>query len=34
MNNKRKASITDIINIRKMIKVHLAYLANKNYYFV
>lgn len=29
MNNKRKVSIADIINIRKMIKVHLTYLANK-----
>ena len=33
MNNKRKASISDIINIRKMIKVHLAYLANKKLLF-
>ena len=33
MNNKRKASIADIINIRKMIKVHLAYLANKKLLF-
>ena len=33
MNNKRKVSITDIINIRKMIKVHLAYLANKKLLF-
>ena len=34
MNNRRKVSIADIINIRKMIKVHLAYLSNKNDYFV
>ena len=33
MNNKRKASISDIINIRKMIKVHLAYLTNKKLLF-
>ena len=33
MKNKRKASIADIINIRKMIKVHLAYLANKKLLF-
>ena len=33
MNNRRKASIADIINIRKMIKVHLAYLANKKLLF-
>lgn len=33
MNNRRKASITDIINVRKMIKVHLAYLANKKLLF-
>lgn len=33
MNNKRKASIADIINIRKMIKVHLVYLANKKLLF-
>lgn len=33
MNNRRKVSIADIINIRKMIKVHLAYLANKKLLF-
>lgn len=33
MNNKRKVSIADIITIRKMIKVHLAYLANKKLLF-
>ena len=33
MNNRRKISIADIINIRKMIKVHLAYLANKKLLF-
>ena len=33
MNNRRRASIADIINIRKMIKVHLAYLANKKLLF-
>ena len=33
MNNKRRVSIADIINIRKMIKVHLAYLANKKLLF-
>lgn len=33
MNNRRKASIADIINVRKMIKVHLAYLANKKLLF-
>lgn len=32
-DNKRKASIADIINVRKMIKVHLAYLANKKLLF-
>lgn len=33
MNNRRKVSIADTINIRKMIKVHLAYLANKKLLF-
>lgn len=33
MNNRRKVSIADIINIQKMIKVHLAYLANKKLLF-
>lgn len=33
MNNRRKASMADIINVRKMIKVHLAYLANKKLLF-
>ena len=33
MNNRRKVSIADIINIRKMIKVHLAYLDNKKLLF-